>query len=50
MKIYIVTMWQDDEYSGGFEYVWKVCRSKDKALEYANPHPNWTEVEEYELE
>ena len=50
MKVYIVFMWQDDEYGGGHEYVWKVCRSKEKALEYAKLHPNWTNIEEYELE
>ena len=50
MKIYVVTMWQDDECGGGFKYVWKVCRSREKAYEYANQHPDWTDVEEYEVE
>jgi hypothetical protein len=49
-KVWVVTMWQDDEGGSGFSYVWKVCATKEKAYEYASQHPLWTHVEEYEVE
>ena len=47
--VWVVTMWQDDEYGSG-SYVWKVCATKEKALEYASRYPRRTDVDEYELE
>lgn len=49
-KVWVVTMWQYDENGSGHFYVWKVCMTKEKAYEYANKCPCWTNVEEYEVE
>ena len=49
-KVWVVTMWQNDENGSGHSYVWKVCAAEEKAREYASKYPRWTDVEEYEVE
>ena len=49
-KIWIVTMWQDDEYGSGHSYIWKICFTEEKAREYANQHPDRTDVEECDID
>lgn len=49
MKVYVVTMWQDDEYGSGHSYIVDVYDNEEKAKAYCEKHRLYADYEEYEV-